>query len=284
MSEAEFIDALRALATHPGARGLADDAAVLGGYILTHDMLVEGVHFRSEDAPADVAWKLLAVNLSDLAAKGARPVGVMMGYTLRDPAWDSAFVAGLATALERFGVPLLGGDTVRGRGARTLTLTAIGEAGTHVPGRDGARPGDALWVTGMIGRAGAGLRALAAGEASDDVEAYLRPQPRLAEGAALAPIVAAMMDVSDGLLIDATRMATASGCAVTIDVDAVPVVGEPMAAVTAGDDYELLFALGDAVRPPVRATRIGRFAAGAGLSLTRGGAPVVLPARLGWEH
>ena len=105
MNEAAFIESLRALATHPAARGLLDDAAVLDvagrSLVLTHDMLVEGVHYLPGDPPGDVAWKLLAVNLSDLAAKGARPLGVLLGYSLGDDAWDEAFVAGLGTALER---------------------------------------------------------------------------------------------------------------------------------------------------------------------------------------
>ncbi|HEX8579816.1 MAG TPA: AIR synthase related protein, partial [Allosphingosinicella sp.] len=115
--EARFLAALRRLAPDPAARGLADDAAVLeiGGerIVLTHDLLVEGVHFLPEDPPGDVAAKLLAVNLSDLAAKGARPLGVLMGYSLREDAtWDEAFAAGLGEALAAYGVPLLGGDTV----------------------------------------------------------------------------------------------------------------------------------------------------------------------------
>ena len=161
MSESAFIESLRALATHPAARGLLDDAAVLeiGGrsLVLTHDMLVEGVHYRADDPPADVAWKLLAVNLSDLAAKGARPVGVLLGYSLGEVEWDQAFVAGLGTALAAFDLPLLGGDTVRGIGPRTLALTALGEADGPVPSRAGGQAGDHLWVSGTIGDAGAGL-------------------------------------------------------------------------------------------------------------------------------
>lgn len=114
--ESDFIAALRSLATHPAARGLVDDAAVLpvaGAIVLTHDMLVEGVHFLAGDPPGDVAWKLVAVNLSDLAAKGAAPLGVLIGYGFGGGTdWDARFVAGLAEALAAFDVPLLGGDTV----------------------------------------------------------------------------------------------------------------------------------------------------------------------------
>lgn len=253
-----------------------DDAAVLGDLVLTHDVFVEGVHFRSEDAAEDVAWKLVAVNLSDLAAKGAVPLGVLLGYPLSTPDWDTAFVRGLGAALSAFDVALLGGDTVRG--PRVLSLTAIGRS-ARAPSRSGARAGDALFVTGTIGRAGLGL-------ARDPAHsgAYLRPQPRLAEGQALAPVVHAMMDVSDGLLIDAKRMADVSGLALAIDLDAVPHVGDIMDAVTAGDDYELLFAAAPDGTLPVPATRIGTFAPGAGLTLHAASGPVPLPARLGWQH
>jgi len=276
VTEAEFLALLRPLATHPAARGLADDAAVLGDLVFTHDMLVEGVHFRACDAPEDVAWKLLAVNLSDLAAKGAVPVGVLLGYPLSDNAWDAVFVRGLGAALAHFGVALLGGDTVKG--PRVLSLTAIGRS-AHAPPRSGAQAGDALYVTGTIGRAGLGL----AGD-PDHADAYLRPQPRLAEGQALAPHVHAMMDVSDGLLIDTRRIADASGLAVEIDLEAVPHVGAIMVAVTAGDDYELLFATYPDAPLPVPATRIGTFAQGQGLTLRDAAGPVPLPLTLGWEH
>jgi thiamine-monophosphate kinase len=139
--------------------------------------------------------------------------------------------------------------------------------------------GDALWVTGVIGRGGLGLRA-----DPDHLAAYRRPAPRLTEGKMLGPIVHAMMDVSDGLLIDTRRMADASGLAVEIDLDAVPIVGERMAAVTAGDDYELLFALPAGIVPPVAATRIGAFLQGRGLTLYDGAGPVPMPDRLGWQH
>ena len=276
MTESEFLALLRPLATHPAARGLLDDAAVLDGLVLTHDVLVEGVHFLPGDPPHDVAWKLLAVNLSDLAAKGATPVGVLLGYPLGDDAWNWEFVRGLGEALVHYDVALLGGDTVKG--PRVLSLTAIGRTSV-APSRSGALAGDALWVTGVIGRGGLGLR----GD-PDHLAAYRRPVPRLAEGKRLGPIVHAMMDVSDGLLIDARRMADASGLAVEIDLDAVPVVGERMAAVTAGDDYELLFALPIGIAPPVAATRIGAFHQGRGLTLRDAAGPVPVPDRLGWQH
>jgi thiamine-monophosphate kinase len=289
VTEAEFLDALRTLPLHPGAAGLTDDTARLGDLVLTKDLIVEGVHFLRHDPPGDVAWKLVAVNLSDLAAKGAVPEGVLLGYPLRDDAWDHAFLAGLGEALEAFACPLLGGDTVRG--GRTFSLTAVGRA-IHAPLRSGARAGDALWVTGTIGDGGAGLRiARGASGPSALLARYRRPTPRLAEGQALAPHVTAMMDVSDGLLIDAARMAQASGLAVTIELAAVPLSPalqafdpDPLAAATAGDDYELLFALPSGRAPPVPATRIGGFAPGGGLTLTRAGAPAPLPEKLGYQH
>jgi thiamine-monophosphate kinase len=287
MNEADFLALLRPLATHPAARGLVDDAAVLGDLVITHDMLVEGVHYLPTDPPEDVAWKLLAVNLSDLAAKGATPVGVLMGYTLcGNAAWDRAFVAGLGYALSHFDTALLGGDTVANPSAgRVLSLTAIGRS-QAAPSRSGALEGDALYVTGTIGMAGLGLSALRSSTASTgaNVDKYRRPLPRLVEGQALGPIVNAMMDVSDGLLIDAQRMATASNLSLKIMVDDVPVLGDRMQALTAGDDYELLFAVAPGLALPVPATRIGTFAIGSGLRLRDANGPVPLPHSLGWLH
>jgi len=311
--EAELIAALRRLATHKAARGLRDDAAVLeigdDRLILTHDMLVEGVHFLPGDPPRDVAWKLLAVNLSDLAAKGARPAGVLMGYSLTgDAGWDAAFVEGLGRALQSFGVLLLGGDTVSvpAGAPRVFGLTALGTTVGPVPSRAGAQSGDQLWVTGSIGDAGAGLRILSGELSGPDAltERYRKPSPRLEAGERLAPLVSAMMDVSDGLLIDASRLAEASGLAATIELGDVPLSpgylsacggdrAARLAAATAGDDYELLFAAPPGQAPALLAlsqtlglpfTRIGAFTPGAGLSLTDGGEALALPPKLGWEH
>jgi thiamine-monophosphate kinase len=311
-AETDFIAALRALAGHPGARALRDDAAVveIGGtrLVFTHDMLVEEVHYLPSDPPAEVAWKLLAVNLSDLAAKGARPVGVVMGYMLGDEAWDRAFVEGLGAGLRAFGAPLLGGDTVAAPAGsrRVLGLTAIGEAAGPVPARSGVRAGDILFVSGSVGDAGAGLRVLKGGLAGAEalIARYRQPQPRLAAGEALAPLVSAMMDVSDGLLIDGASMAAASGVRIEIDLALVPLspafreclgAGREarLEAATAGDDYELLFAVAPERAATVSAladllglplTRIGRASAGAGLGLWERGERIALPARLGWEH
>lgn len=315
MHELDFIALLRVAATHPAARNLCDDAAVLdtgpGALVLTHDMLVEGVHFLPDDAPADVAWKLLAVNLSDLAAKGATPLGVLMGAALsRDAGWDPAFAAGMVAALGHFGVPLLGGDTVAmPAGAPvTLGLTAIGRAPpAGAPSRAGARAGDDLWVSGCIGDAGLGLalrQGRAAGEAPELLAAYARPMPLLALGAALAPLVHAMADVSDGLLIDAARIGAASGVAINVALDAVPLspawralrgtgLADRLDAATMGDDYQLLFTAAPDARTAIAAaatdcgasvTRVGTVRAGSGLHLTHGGTAVPLPPALGYVH
>jgi len=301
-AESRFLTLLRLLAHDPAAQGLIDDVAILpvgaARLILTSDTMVEGVHYLPTDPPADIGWKLAAVNLSDLAAKGARPIGCLLNYALSgDDAWDAAFLEGLGEALERHAMPLLGGDTVRmpTGSARSYSLTAIGEATGPVPARTGARPGDRLYVTGPVGDAGIGLDLARADPvaAGPLVEAYRRPRPRLAEGALLAPIATAMMDLSDGLLIDASRMGAASGVAITIDhVPLSPALEQvrgastavQIAAARAGDDYELLFTLPRGRMCPVRAIPIGHVAAGSGLTLMIDGAFIPLPDRLGWEH
>jgi thiamine-monophosphate kinase len=310
-SESDFIAGLRAIATDPAARGLLDDAAVLeiGGtnLVVTHDMIVEGVHFLPSDPPGDVAWKLVAVNLSDLAAKGARPVGALLGFSLAgEDEWDRAFTEGLRQVLTGFGIALLGGDTVSlpKDAPRVLGLTAVGTA-ERAPSRAGARPGDQLWLSGSIGDAGGGLRILK-GEygAAALVERYRQPRPRLELGIALAPLVGAMMDVSDGLLIDASRIADVSDLALRIELGDVPLsaafmemLGEGrdarLFAATAGDDYELLFAadkgraaellaLAEDIGIPL--SRVGSFERGNGIRLFDGEQEVPLPERLGYEH
>ena len=277
MTESEFIAALRTLPLHPGAAGFLDDAATLvfgsETLVLTHDAIAEGVHYRAGTDPADIAWKLVAVNLSDLAAKGAEPIGVLIGATLVKH--SERFVEGLREVLEAYDVPLLGGDTIAVSPA-VFGCTAIGRAAL-VPQRTGAKAGDELWVTGRIGAA---MRDFAQGG-----PAYLRPRPRLAEGGMLAPHVHAMMDVSDGLLLDASRMASASNCTVEITLDAIPFapgIDDRLAAASWGDDYELLFAAPADFVPPVPATRVGAFLAAGALPLLLDGAPP--PEKLGYEH
>lgn len=286
-AERAFIDSLKALASDPAARGLVDDCAVLeiGGdaLVLTHDMLVEGVHVPVGADPADVAWKLVATNLSDLAAKGARPLGVLVGHMLGEG--DDRFAGGLAEVLSRYEVPLLGGDTVSGGPPRSWGLTAIGRA-THrpVPSRAGARAGDAVWVTGPLGAAMMGFEALRDGSGEDST-AYRRPTPRLAEGEALAPLATAMMDISDGLLLDAARMAEASGVTLALDSSAVPIAapeGRRGDVLRWGDDYELLVALPGGVEPPVEAWPIGEVVGLRSAALLLDGSAPGRP--LGYEH
>lgn len=318
-SESAFIAALRAIATAPGARGLMDDAAVLdiGGarLVLTMDAIVEGVHFLPNDPADSVAWKLVAANVSDLSAKGARPRGCLLTYPLTaDEAWNEKFLRGLEEVCTAFAIPLLGGDTVRqpSGSARSFSLVALGEVapGKAVPARDGARAGDIIWVSGLIGDAGMGLRLLMAETRATSrnhdllVKRYRRPAPQPDLGIALAPHVSAMMDVSDGLLIDASRLAGASGVAAVIELDRVPLsqafvdtcgdgLAERRTAATAGDDYCLLLTAAPeaeaAMQAQARAAggtlyRVGRIMNGRGLALLYEGEPVPLPPRLGFEH
>lgn len=199
------------------------------------------MHVFPNSDPADVAWKLVAVNLSDLAAKGAEPLGVLISHMLGDE--DARFIAGLREVLGAYDVPLLGGDTVRGDGRRVWGCTAIGRA-VHrpVPSRSGARPGDTLWIGGSIGQAMLGYEALRDGTGGE-TQAYARPRPQLDLGRAIAPHVSAMMDVSDGLLLDASRIAAASQCTIAIDSSAVAPLapaGRLDYAMRWGDDYVLL--------------------------------------------
>jgi thiamine-monophosphate kinase len=287
-TELAFIAALRSLATHPAARNLDDDCAVLeiGGeaLVLTHDVMAAGVHFLPDADPADVAWKLVATNMSDLAAKGAEPIGVLLGYQLGKD--DTRFLTGLGDALTHYGAALLGGDTVGGNGPQTVGLTAIGRATTRpVPSRAGARPGDRVWLTGAVGGAMIGLEALRAG--AGDSTAYRRPQARLAEGISLAPRVTAIMDVSDGLLLDAWRLARASGVSLALNTAAVPLAcpeSRRDKALRWGDDYELLFTLPAATDPGVGATCIGEVQAGPAGTLRLDGRLVESGENLGFEH
>lgn len=289
MDEPAFIEALRGLATHPGARGLTDDCAVIEigaeALVLTHDTMVEGVHWLPGQDMADVAWKLVAANLSDLAAKGAELVGVLLGHMLGND--DERFLGGLGEVLAAFEVPLLGGDTVSGGPPRALGLTAIGRA-THrpVPSRGGAQAGDSVWLAGAVGAAMLGFEALRDKTGADSA-AYRRPTPLLAEGRALAPHVSAMMDVSDGLLLDASRIAAASG--VTIDIDTgVVSIAAPEArrgeALRWGDDYALLFTAPPSLEPPVTATRIGTVLRRGKHPLLLDGVPPAPGDRLGFTH
>jgi thiamine-monophosphate kinase len=224
MRERDVIARLRRIATHPAARSLQDDAALLDGFVITHDSIAEGIHFFAEDPPSSVGWKLVTVNLSDLAAKGARPVAALLSLTLSgDDEWDLAFIDGVEGACESYAIALIGGDTIRlpAGAPSVLGLTAIGRAGDRTPSRSGGSPGDRLWVAGTLGDSAAGLALLQDDRAARGVlvDVYRRPVPLLEIGQALAREATAMMDVSDGLLLDLHRLCAASGCGAEGELD-----------------------------------------------------------------
>jgi thiamine-monophosphate kinase len=282
------------IATHPGALGLSDDTAFLSpppgcDLVLTTDAIVGGVHFFPDDPPGQLARKALRVNLSDLAAKGARPLGFLLSLVL--PAdiadsWLSSFAAGLQADAEIYGCPLFGGDTARTPGALTISIAMFGmvPAGTMVL-RAGAKPGDRIMVTGTIGDAAFGvqLRRGAAWKLPLDarehlLSRYLLPQPRNALADALRDHASAAMDVSDGLAGDLTKLCAVSRVAATVDVEQVP-LSEAARAVLAndtalieavlagGDDYEVLCTV-----PPDRVDSFRAAAAEAQVALTDIGA------------
>jgi thiamine-monophosphate kinase len=308
------------LATATGALGLLDDAAVLAlepgeRLVLTMDTIVEGVHFLPTD-PADlVARKLLRVNLSDLAAMGAKPVGYLSSIALPrrcDDAWVGRFATGLAEDQAAFGISMLGGDSVSTPGPVTLTVTALGivEAGREIR-RSGARPGDLVLVSGTIGDGALGLMAanlslpdLDEGHRAELVDRYRLPRPRLELGRTLAGLAHAMIDVSDGLVADLGHIADVSGVSAVIEAARIPLsaaAGSALALdvglferiLTGGDDYEILFtagpesleeilALGRTLDVPV--TLIGHIEAGSGVRVVdRDGARIEL-SRGGWQH
>lgn len=320
--ESRLLAVLRDIAGHPAARGLKDDAAVLPwplglDLVATHDMLVEGVHFLADCPPADIGWKLVAVNVSDLAGMGARPVAMLLGAGFgpeRDAGWAGDLVRGVGRAAEKFGIALIGGDTVRTREETVLSLTALGSVPDDgALGREGARAGDDLWVSGAIGDSGLGLRSLGGGQPSEPeataalVRRYRLPQPRVELGLALRGIASACMDVSDGLLIDAQRLAQASNLMAELRLGAMPVsasahallgeglsMEERITLATFGDDYELLFTAPrgkrDAVRVAAAAartpvTRIGTLTEQAdGSQDALRLVDAELPSRLGFLH
>ncbi|MBZ6379138.1 thiamine-phosphate kinase [Pacificimonas flava] len=282
MREADIIDLLRPLAANETAAGLADDTALWSppigrNLVLTHDIIAEGVHYLPDDSPSDIAWKLVAVNLSDLAAKGATPRGVLLGLSLsgEDEPWLQGFADGLGRVLAEFGVELWGGDTVRAP-TTSLGCTAIGDVVGRAVARVGGAAGDRLYVTGTIGDAGLGLAARR-GEIEPNrflERRYRLPMPRVSFGEKLSSIGAtAAMDVSDGLLIDARRLSRASGCGVEIFLKSLPLsdaarplvsgTDDLLAAARAGDDYELLFSL-----PPGREQELKEAAEAARLQVS----------------
>ena len=266
--------------------GLEDDCAVSGvrrskRLILNHDVMAEGTHFRRDADMADVAWKLVASNLSDLAAKGAEPIGVLLGHCLDTD--NAGFAKGLSEALEAFDVSLLGGDTVKAQGPRVFGLTAIGKATySPVPSRGSSSVGDAIYVTGTLGRAMLGFEGN-----PEHLQAFNRPAPRLKEGIALAPHVSAMMDISDGLLLDCWRMACAGdGVAFELQRSAIPVADPERLdeCIRWGDDYELLFTAPPSVALPIPAVQIGEVTAADIAPLWLDGEILTPEQGLGFQH
>jgi len=263
------------LATDPGAFGLVDDAAILKSsgedIVVTTDAVVEGVHYLADDPPDTIARKALRVNLSDLAAKGAKPAGFVLTLALRkaEDAWLRPFAAALGEDAASFACPLLGGDTVSTPGPQMISISAFGRVPQgRMVGRTGARPGDRILVTGTIGDAALGLDLLKGGAAAKAlvpdpaardtlVGRYRVPQPRNALAEAVRDFATAAMDVSDGLAGDLAKLCAASGVSASIDASSVP-LSAPAAGLVArsairleallsgGDDYEVLCAVPEA--------------------------------------
>lgn len=254
-------------AAFPGAFGLTDDAAAFGlapgeQAVVTTDALVASVHFIGDEPPGLIARKALRVNLSDLAAMGARPLGYTLAAVLpraTDDAWLAAFTEGLALDQASFGIALMGGDSVATPGPLTLSITAIGRAGLSLLRRAGARPGDRIYVSGTIGDAALGLAALQGRLDGLDPAAraaliarYRLPEPRLALGQALVGHASAALDISDGLVGDLGHIAACSGVGALVERAQIPLSAAAATVVagdaawfdtvlTGGDDYELLF-------------------------------------------
>lgn len=291
--------------------GVGDDAALLRvppGHelVVTSDTLVCGRHFPEDAAPFDIGWKSLAVNLSDLAAMGAEARWLTLALTLpgSDDSFLREFARGFFALADREQVSLIGGDTTRGPLSITVTALGVVPAGTALR-RDGARPGDEVYVSGTVGDAGLGLR-LVLGQWHDelpaDAQAFAaqrlhRPEPRLALGRQLRGLATAGLDVSDGLAQDLGHILAASGVGATLALDALPrsaalaAIDPAVAdilALTGGDDYELLFTAPPGARARIAAlpghcTRIGAITATAGLELRHQGQPVELPVA-GFRH
>ncbi|HET6233286.1 MAG TPA: thiamine-phosphate kinase [Longimicrobiaceae bacterium] len=314
---AEF-DLIRRFVPHPAAPGErgdvrvgpGDDCAVVAGdgIALSCDMSVEGVHFRRDWLSArEIGWRAAAAALSDLAAMAARPIGVLCSLAISDedaPRFAEHLMAGVRDAAESVGGVLLGGDLTRSLGPIAVDVTVVGECPSPVL-RSGARPGDEVWVTGELGGSAAYVAALLR-DALPDASArrcFAAPVPRVREAAWLRSrgIPSAMIDISDGLAGDAAQIAAASGVAVVLETDAVPVheaartaADGAALALSGGEDYELCFcAAGGAVQPHasafesetgVRLTRVGRVKAGAGVWRADGAGGRVPLGRGGYQH
>jgi thiamine-monophosphate kinase len=323
LSEFELIETLlKPLAVNaPGAFALADDAAImpepLEGHVLviTKDALAVGSHMLFDDPPGDMARKALRVNLSDLASMGASPVGFFMALCIGRDTKDrflKEFISGLAEDVDRFSIPLMGGDIIRQDGPFIVTITAVGSVKREdVLRRSHAEPGDSLWVSGTVGDGALGLLSARGqlGTLSARSQAFLSnryrvPQPRVETGLFLAGLVSACTDVSDGLLADVDHICKASGVGCRIEQDAIPLSpaakevvqsnkGLWQTILTGGDDYELAFAvpaargaaITDLMRTgPIQLTRIGIFEPGSGTTLVRADGVGVHWEQLGFQH
>lgn len=304
-----------------GAFGLQDDAALLlprsgHGLVVTTDTIIEGVHFLQSDPPESIARKALRVNLSDLAAKAARPRWYLMSTSWPawvDEPWIQAFASGLAQDQAQFGIRLVGGDTTRTPGPLSLSITAIGEArGRTMIRRAGARAGDDVWVTGTIGDASLGLQVARGGlpqlgrdHRAAVLDRYRVPQPRVSAGVGLALLASAAIDVSDGLCADLGHVAATSGVSIELRLPDVPLSVAAERAVMAGsvtrkellaggDDYEIAFTAAPSARArvlslgrrlDVRMTCIGFCRRGApGVIVTDGQGKVVPVQKAGFTH
>jgi thiamine-monophosphate kinase len=310
------------LASQAGAFGLKDDCAAFTpepgqDLVLTTDAVAEGVHFLPRDRPQDIAWKALAVNVSDLAAKGAKPVGYLLSLSLPglpDRGWLEPFTEGLKGAQDAFGIALFGGDTDRRSNAPlSVTIMAFGTVPSGRMVRRGtAQAGDLLYVSGTLGDAALGLQLRSGRVRQQERMAeqewlegrYLRPQPRTALRDALLSYAHAAMDISDGLAKDLDRLARASGLGAEIDADQVPVskaAGMVLSqdselriiALTGGDDYEILAAVppsdagtfeAAAVSAGVPVAPIGRLVTGSGVVVRDAGGAALDVARSGYDH
>ncbi len=303
-----------------GAFGLKDDVAVLKpkpghDLVVKTDGIVESVHFFKNDPPSSIAQKALRVNLSDLAAKGAEPLGYLLTLALPswvDDAWLASFAGGLAADQKEFGLSLLGGDTDSTPGPLTISVTALGQiAEGKMIRRGGARAGDLVFVSGTIGDGGAGLAVLKAAGAKLDarqrealIARYRLPEPRLKLGRKLVGVASAALDVSDGLIADLGHIAEVSGVRIVVEATRVPMSdacralwgtsNEAIArAATVGDDYEIAFTApapslaqvqAAARESGVAVSEIGRVEAGSGVTLLDAkGAPMTL-SRMGFTH
>jgi thiamine-monophosphate kinase len=293
--------------------GVGDDCALLtpqAGEVIavSTDMLVEGRHFFASTDPEALGHKALAVNLSDLAAMGARPLGFTLALALpaADERWIAPFARGLLALADAHAIPLVGGDTTRG--PLNLCITVLGSVAPELAlRRDGARPGDEIWVSGELGDARLAVETLMGnagmGELPDGAAARLhRPQPRVALGLALRGIASAAIDVSDGLLGDLSHILERSGVGAMVEAEAVPVgaalARHPLArqwefALNGGDDYELCFTapadqharvITAATDAGVPVTRIGRILQGSGLQVVDGSGQTLTIASRSFDH